>query len=194
MSAQSGAVFIADPPAGVRLATLLSRALSRALHSPLALPLEPLLSCAAADLQSVHQALLPASATTSGGCPAFIFCACRTQAVGGVHDGRAGNRVSELLPTLPSCPQSCLAMIAHNKLHFAMPNAILSDFQGCSLRCTGTGLSHPQRTRDGKWHVEMPIVCKILDGGPQEVWSCPDWLRLVNWAAPCSPATGSSCS
>ena len=65
-STASGAVFIADPPPGIQLATLLSRALSRALRSPLALPLEPLLSCAAADLPAVREALLPAAATTSG--------------------------------------------------------------------------------------------------------------------------------
>lgn len=65
---QSGAIFVAEPLGGMQLATLLSRVLSRALHSPLALPLEPLLASPAADLPSLRQALLPGSATTSGGC------------------------------------------------------------------------------------------------------------------------------
>ena len=74
-SPQGDALFIADPPAGIQLPTLLSWALSRALHSPLALPLEPLLSCTAADLSVVRQALLPASPTTCGGVPASSLLA-----------------------------------------------------------------------------------------------------------------------
>ncbi|BDA44284.1 probable Sacsin [Coccomyxa sp. Obi] len=66
-SAQGDAILVADPPAGIQLPTLLSRALSRTLHSPLALPVEPLLSCAAADLSVVRRALLPATPTTGGG-------------------------------------------------------------------------------------------------------------------------------
>ncbi len=74
-SSQGDAILLADPPAWIQLSTLLSRALSRTLHSPLALPMEPLLSCAAADLPVVRQALLPATPTTGGGFPASILLA-----------------------------------------------------------------------------------------------------------------------
>lgn len=72
-SSQGDLILIADPLAGIQLSTLLSRALSRALHSPLVLPMEPLLSCAAADLSVVRQALLPPSPTTGGGVSCLYF-------------------------------------------------------------------------------------------------------------------------
>lgn len=64
--AQSGAIFIAEPPPGVRLESLLAEAVSKALHSPVSLPLEPLLSCTEATLPTVRGALLPCSASVQG--------------------------------------------------------------------------------------------------------------------------------
>ncbi len=55
--AGNGALYIAVPPDSIQLTTLLSRALSEALGSPLALPLEPLLGVPPEGLPSVCQGL-----------------------------------------------------------------------------------------------------------------------------------------
>ncbi len=99
-STASGALFIADPPPGIQLATLLSRALSRALRSPLALPLEPLLSCAAADLPALREALLPAAATTSGEYCSSVVLACSGNVVDDLNDFQY-MRARQASPTPP---------------------------------------------------------------------------------------------
>ena len=58
---RSGAVYIAEPPAGVPVAALLSAAASRALGSPVALPLDALFGCAPASIRAVHDALMLSS-------------------------------------------------------------------------------------------------------------------------------------
>ena len=51
---------VAQPPAGVSAASLVASALSRALGSPLRLPLEPLLTCSPEALPRLQQALFGA--------------------------------------------------------------------------------------------------------------------------------------
>jgi hypothetical protein len=65
----SGAMYVAEPPAGVQLAALLAQALGRALRSPLPLPLEPLLACPAGQLPALRAALLPAAPDSSSARP-----------------------------------------------------------------------------------------------------------------------------
>eukprot|EP00884_Botryococcus_braunii_P020229 jgi/Botrbrau1/6890/Bobra.67_3s0009.1 len=65
--AGNGALYIAVPPDSIQLTTLLSRALSEALGSPLALPLEPLLGVPPEGLPSVCQGLGLGPAAMGGG-------------------------------------------------------------------------------------------------------------------------------
>jgi sacsin len=76
LDSQSGAILIAEPPPGVRLESLLAQAVSKALRSPVVLPLEPLLSCTEAALPAVQQALLPGAASTLGKPLLYSFSAC----------------------------------------------------------------------------------------------------------------------
>ena len=48
---------VAQPPTGVSTASLVASALSRALGSPLRLPLEPLLACSPDSLPRLQQTL-----------------------------------------------------------------------------------------------------------------------------------------
>lgn len=57
----SGAVYIGDPPAGAPVAALLSSAASRALGSPVVLPLDALFGRAPGSLTAVRDALLLSS-------------------------------------------------------------------------------------------------------------------------------------
>jgi len=54
---------VATPPAGVPVAALVAAAVSRALGSPLPLPLAPLFDCGEAALASVQDVLLPSQGT-----------------------------------------------------------------------------------------------------------------------------------
>ncbi len=54
---------MATPPAGVPVAALVAAAVSRALGSPLPLPLAPLFDCGEAALASVQDVLLPSQGT-----------------------------------------------------------------------------------------------------------------------------------
>ena len=66
----SGSIYIADPPPGVPLTALLAQALSRALGSPVPLPLAVLLACPAGQLPGLRAALVPqVPAGTSASCP-----------------------------------------------------------------------------------------------------------------------------
>lgn len=68
-------MYIAEPPPGVQLSALLAQALSRALKSPLPLPLEPLLACPAGQLDTLRAALLPAAPEAAGVAPVWAsFC------------------------------------------------------------------------------------------------------------------------
>lgn len=55
--AQSGMLAVAQPPKGVSAASLVVSALSRALGSPLRLPLEPLLACSPEALPTLQHTL-----------------------------------------------------------------------------------------------------------------------------------------
>lgn len=63
---RSGAVYIAEPPAGAPVAALLSAAASRALGSPVVLPLDSIFGRAPASLAAVHAALLLSSGEAYG--------------------------------------------------------------------------------------------------------------------------------
>lgn len=43
--AKSGHIYVAKPPPGISLEMVLTRVVSRELHSPVPLPLEPILAC-----------------------------------------------------------------------------------------------------------------------------------------------------
>jgi len=60
---QTGLHYVATPPAGVPVAALVAAAVSRALGSPLPLPLAPLFDCGEAALASVQDVLLPSQGT-----------------------------------------------------------------------------------------------------------------------------------
>ena len=55
----SGGIYIAEPPPGVPLSSLLAQALSHALGSPLPLPLDALLACPVGQLPGLRAALVP---------------------------------------------------------------------------------------------------------------------------------------
>ena len=55
--ASSGMLCIGKPPTGVSAASLLASALSRALGSPMRLPLEPLLGCSPENLLTLQRTL-----------------------------------------------------------------------------------------------------------------------------------------
>lgn len=71
--ASSGALYIAVPPDSIQVATLLSRAISEALGSPLTLPLEPLLGVSPEGLASVCQGLGLGSFAVAG---ELVFLLC----------------------------------------------------------------------------------------------------------------------
>jgi hypothetical protein len=65
--ARSGALYVAEPPVGVPLSALLSAAFSRALGSPVPLPLDALFGCKPEALARMAAALAPESAHGGSG-------------------------------------------------------------------------------------------------------------------------------
>lgn len=61
--ASSGMLCIAQPPKGIPVASLVASCLSRALGSPLRLPLEPLLTCSPKALPRAQQVLFGSGAS-----------------------------------------------------------------------------------------------------------------------------------